>query len=126
MSATRMGSGRRCAGFTVIELLIVLVLVSILVTIGMMKLNDSKRNSYISTMKADLRNLATMAESKYASDNGYSGLVANSVSRGVHVEVSASASEWSATATHDMVPGMICAIGSATPGPDRRPMPDCQ
>jgi len=120
-------AGRRRRGFTLMELLVVTIIIGILATIAIAKFGESKRRAYISAMKADLRNLATTAESGYASDNSYASLVAPQGSAGVTMTVvSASAIEWSATATHAAAPNITCTIGSTgAPGP-QRPQPDCQ
>ncbi|MEO7522327.1 MAG: prepilin-type N-terminal cleavage/methylation domain-containing protein, partial [Gemmatimonas sp.] len=63
-------------GFTLLELLIVALIITILASIAIAKFGDSKRRGYLAAMKSDLRNLATMAESKFVSDNSYAGLTA--------------------------------------------------
>ncbi|MEX2109374.1 MAG: prepilin-type N-terminal cleavage/methylation domain-containing protein [Gemmatimonadaceae bacterium] len=45
-------------GFTIIELLVVLVVLGILAAIGLAKFTSLKEQAYVATMKADLRNLA--------------------------------------------------------------------
>ena len=88
-------------GFTLLELLIVTVIIAILASIAIAKFGESKRRAYISAMKADLRNLATSAESRYASDNSYVGLVVPQGSAGVTMTLtSVTATEWSASAVH--------------------------
>ncbi|HYW31313.1 MAG TPA: prepilin-type N-terminal cleavage/methylation domain-containing protein [Gemmatimonas sp.] len=114
------------AGFTIIELLMVVVIIAILASIGIKKFGESKRKSYISAMKSDLRNLATTAESRFVSDNSYAELTVPVTSTGVTMEITATVNEWSATATHAGVSGIVCSIASSRPGPGGRPMPDCQ
>lgn len=119
---------RRCRrGFTLMELLIVTIIIGILAMIAISKFGESKRRAYISAMKADLRNLATTAETRYATDNSYAGLVLPQGSAGVTlVLVSVSATEWRASATHAAAPNITCTIGfTGVPGP-QRPQPDCQ
>ena len=120
--AARRRLGR---GFTLLEVLMVALIVTILASIAIAKFGDSKRRGYIGAMKSDLRNLATTAESKYVSDNSYAGLVAPNGSAGVSIIVTSSLTEWSATATHPGVPGMTCKITSVSSGPNGPPMPDC-
>lgn len=114
-------------GFTLLELMIIVVIVGILAAIAIAKFSTSKKNAYVSAMKMDLRNLATTAETKFAGDNSYAGLLAPSGSAGVSITVTSTASTWNATATHDNVTGVTCMISSESPpGPDQRPMPDCR
>ena len=56
-------AGRRPAGgFTLVELLIVMVIIGLLATIAIPKFAGSKEKALLTTMKADLRNLATQQE----------------------------------------------------------------
>lgn len=63
-------------GFTLIELLIVLVIIGLLASIAIPKFANTKEKAYLTSMKADLRNLFTAEESyfadsiKYTSDLG--------------------------------------------------------
>lgn len=127
MHSNRNHIARRRGGFTLLELLVVTVIIAILAAIAIAKFGESKRRAYISAMKADLRNLATTAESRYATDNSYVGLVAPQGSAGVTMTVlSATATEWSANATHAAAPNITCTIGlTGVPGP-QQPQPDCQ
>src|SRR3954468_7466333 len=56
-------------GFTIVELLLVVIIVGILATIAIPRFADSKDKAYVAQMKSDLRNLATYEE-QYAGDNG--------------------------------------------------------
>ncbi len=56
-------------GFTIIELLLVVIIIGILAAIAIPKFVDSKDKAYVTQMKSDLRNLATYQE-QYAADNG--------------------------------------------------------
>jgi len=53
----------RTTGFTLIELLIVMVIIGLLATIAIPKFASSKEKAILTSMKADLRNLATQEES---------------------------------------------------------------
>ena len=55
-------------GFTIIELLIVVVIIGVLAAIAIPKFANTKDKTYVAAMKSDLRNLATY-EKQYAADN---------------------------------------------------------
>ena len=116
-------STRRRSGFTLLELLIVSLIIGILATIAISKFGQSKRRAYISAMRADLRNLATTAESRFATENSYAGLSSSGGSAGVQLVVESTASTFKGTATHDGVPGMTCTIeGGGAPGSRAEPV----
>ena len=71
---------QRQAGFTLIELLIVVVILGLLVAIAVPKFSYTKEKAYVSSMKSDLRNLAT-AQENYWGDNAtyYSGTIPGSL-----------------------------------------------
>ncbi|NOT09016.1 MAG: prepilin-type N-terminal cleavage/methylation domain-containing protein [Gemmatimonadales bacterium] len=113
---------QRTAGFTLIELLIVVVIIGLLAAIALPKFGYTKEKAYVSTMKGDLRNLAT-AQEAYWNDNAtyYNGsiptasLVYNpSLSVAISVQAATNAG-WSAKATHTHT-NVACAlfIGSAS------------
>jgi prepilin-type N-terminal cleavage/methylation domain-containing protein len=60
---------RQKKGFTIIELLLVVIIIGILAAIAVPRFVDSKDKAYVAQMKSDLRNLATYQE-QYAGDNG--------------------------------------------------------
>jgi type IV pilus assembly protein PilA len=113
-------------GFTIIELLMVVIVIGILAAMMIPKFADSKEKAYVAQMKSDLRNLATYEE-QYAADNGgqyFSGTATTAAPlNGFHtssnVTIIASAvagppASWSATASHqqtsrtcDMTNGLI-------------------
>ncbi len=49
-------------GFTIIELLIVVVIIGILAAIAVPKFANTKEKAYVASMKADLRNLVSSEE----------------------------------------------------------------
>jgi prepilin-type N-terminal cleavage/methylation domain-containing protein len=108
-------------GFTIIELLIVVVIIGILAAIAIPKFANTKENAYVAAMKTDLRNLAT-AQEGYLHDfltyatQGDMAPPRYQASTGVTVTVSGvSAAGWQATAKHSASPARMCAIfyGSA-------------
>ncbi len=58
-------------GFTLIELLIVMVIIGLLATIAIPKFAASKEKALLTSMKADLRNLAMQEESYSIDHNAY-------------------------------------------------------
>ena len=58
-------------GFTLIELLIVGVIIGILAAIAIPKYGTTKEKAYVSTMKSDLRNLATAEETYFSERRVY-------------------------------------------------------
>ena len=99
-------------GFTIIELLIVVVIIGILATIAIPKFANTKERAYISSMKADLRNLVTAEEAYLAEFFTYSSNLGTTFSSSAGVTVAmqnVSASGWAATATHTGT-ARACAI----------------
>jgi prepilin-type N-terminal cleavage/methylation domain-containing protein len=118
---------RRRVGFTIIELLMVVLVIAILASIAIAKFGDSKRRAYVTAMKSDLRGLATVAESQFTSDNSYADVVAPQGSDGVTLVFTGTVTGWSATAVHSGVPGMECSIAAGSSLPANTPSePVCQ
>ena len=109
MPRTRV-RGRR--GFTIIELLAVMVIISVLATIAITKFGDSKRRAFIAAMKSDLHNIGMIAETKFATENTYATMTAPQGSAGVTLEFSGTGTEWTATARHEALPNFVCEIRS--------------
>jgi prepilin-type N-terminal cleavage/methylation domain-containing protein len=110
-------------GFTLIELLIVVVIIGLLAAIAIPKFNNTKGKSYASSMKSDLRNLASQQEDYFYFNETYAASVLDvsfEGSPGVELTVSeASVGGWSAIATHPAAAPMTCAVffGTAAPLP---------
>ena len=62
---------RACAGFTVVELIIVVVIIGLLATIAIPRFTSSRDKALVAAMKSDLRNLATHQESQLADSGSY-------------------------------------------------------
>ena len=58
-------------GFTLIEILVVVVIVGLLAAIAIPKFGSSKEKAILASMKADLRNLATQEESYSVQNETY-------------------------------------------------------
>lgn len=118
---------RRRVGFTILELLMVMVVLGLLTTIAIIKFGDSRRRAYLTAMKSDLRNIGMTAESRFTSDNSYVGLEPPPGSAGVTLTFAGTETGWSATATHSGVPGVTCSLAAgsaAAPAAPREPV--CQ
>ena len=110
---------RNAKGFTLIELIIVVVIIGILASIAIPKFGNTKEKAYVAGMKADLRNLVTAEEAYFAENVTYAAATTSlnyNVSTGNTVTLlGATGSGWSATARN---PGTThtCGIfiGTAT------------
>jgi len=115
-------SARRRSGFSLIELFVVLVVISILVGLALPRMHGFKHQFYLTTMISDLRNLAATEEGYWSSVDSYTSDVDALrfyLSPGVLVTfVQAVSTGWSASATHDGDTSH-CAIyyGNAPPLP---------
>ncbi len=114
---------RNSKGFTLIELLIVVVIIGILAAIAIPKFASTKQKAYVAAMKSDLKNFVTANESYFADYNTY-GTAGNVAAAGLFsattdvalVSTDATATGFSATATHPGATGKTCGVftGNAT------------
>lgn len=120
LAEMHMGSHPR--GFTLIELLIVVVIIGILAAVAIPKFTNTKEKAYITSMKADLRNLVTAEEGYLADFLTYTSDLGTRYqsSSGVTINISnVVANGWSASATH-VGTSQTCTIfygSGATPIP---------
>lgn len=109
-------------GFTLIEVLVVLVVLGILSGIAIAKFINTKEAAYIASMKADLRNLAIYEQnyliesqgSYFAGNGAAQGFVAT---RGVTISATIDPGpppSWQAIATHDKT-AKTCSITTSGP-----------
>jgi prepilin-type N-terminal cleavage/methylation domain-containing protein len=99
-------------GFSLIELLIVLVVMAILVAITIPRFARSKEKANVAALKSDLRNLATVEENYAADSNGvyFSG---NGSAQGV---VPSQGVVLNATATNGTTPAYSATASHAQSG----------
>lgn len=109
------------AGFTLIELMIVIVIIGILATMAILNYTSTKQKSYEAQMKSDLRNLATAEEAYFYDSSSYTSslpLMNNFTpsAGGTIVVNEATNVGWSATASSTGT-GRKCYLfmGTATP-----------
>lgn len=107
----RRERGKRL-GFTILELLAVMVILAALATLAGIKFGNAKRRAYLTAMRSDLRNLALIAEARYATTSSYEGVEVPRPSSGVRLTFSSTAVRWEASATHDELPGISCTASS--------------
>jgi prepilin-type N-terminal cleavage/methylation domain-containing protein len=108
-------------GFTLIELLIVVVVIGILATVAIPRFWEMRQRAFVSTLKADLRMLASSQELYHGAHMTYTtDQVALEYTGSEDVVITITAGTvggWSATATHPGVPDFQCGIffGDADP-----------
>jgi prepilin-type N-terminal cleavage/methylation domain-containing protein len=111
----------RSRGFTLLELLIVIVIIGILAAVLIPRFANSREKAFVSAMKSDLRNLATAEESYYYDYATYAPSLAVlgtfNPSAGVAVALTqATQGGWSATASSaNSLRQCFLFVGSANP-----------
>lgn len=101
---------RRSRGFTMIELLIVIIIVGILAAIAIPRFTATRRRAFVASMKADLRTIVSAAESYYSQDGTYANYPAPPGSNGATITFSGTTESWTATAQHPSAPGLLCMV----------------
>jgi type IV pilus assembly protein PilA len=114
-------------GFTLLELLIVVVIIGILAAIAIPKFAQTKEKAYITAMKSDLKNLVSANEAVFSETNSYANIpAAPQGSSGVTLSQTGTGTGWSASASHGST-SKTCtiAVGDAANGaPEGEPI--CQ
>lgn len=104
----------RRRGFTLIELVVVVVVLGLLAAFALPRLRSTRGRAYTSTLQSDLRNLAVAEEAYYYQHGVYTPDLSRlfvTVSSGVTVSVSAADSMgWGATAVHPAADRSLCAL----------------
>lgn len=71
-------------GFTLVELLIVVVIIGILAAIAVPKIGEAKEKAYVAAMKSDLRNLVVAMELFFDDNSAYpAGIVSDTLAFGI-------------------------------------------
>ncbi len=118
MTSTRH---RQRGGFTLVELMIAMIVISILALIAIPRFRSAKEKAFQATIKSDLKNLANQQELFYRDATRYSADLSEleaEVSEGVTVTINSANNEgWAATAEHVGLPDEHCGIyqGKADP-----------
>lgn len=107
-------------GFTLVELLIVILIIGVLAVIALPNFVRTRERAYVAALKSDLRNLATAEEDYFSTANTYSTDITQlNFSRTTNVVIDipeATGAGWRATATHASAPHLVCELyyGSAS------------
>jgi prepilin-type N-terminal cleavage/methylation domain-containing protein len=94
---------RTPAGFTLVEVVLVVVIIGLLATIAIPKLFSTRDRAFVAAMKSDLRNLVTAEESYFGDNVTYTNALGTTFSTSPGVTVTFSTvlvSGWAATAAH--------------------------
>lgn len=116
-----MPSNRMRRGFTLVELLIVVVIIGIIAAIAIPKFQNTKGKAFAASLKSDLKNLSSSQEDYFYYNEQYTtalGSLNFEPSPGVVLTITeASGTGWSATTTHPAAAPLICAVyyGAAAP-----------
>jgi prepilin-type N-terminal cleavage/methylation domain-containing protein len=104
---------RKRNGFTLVEILIVVVIVGILAGIAMIRWHDKKVDAFVASMKSDLYNLAVAQEAYYGENQTYASDLSQlgfRASTNVVVTVNGTQLGWAGTASHPAADGRTCAL----------------
>jgi len=111
-------------GFTLVELLVVMVIVGILAAISVVSFGSTKMKANFAAMRSDLHQLSTNEEGFFYEHRAYSADLDSLkmvLSKGVQIVIhEATPTGWSATATHPESYPHLCSIfygGAAVVGP---------
>jgi prepilin-type N-terminal cleavage/methylation domain-containing protein len=108
---------RHRRGFTLVELLIVMLIIGVLASIAILKFGGVKEKAYLATMRSDLRNLVTAQEAYHGTYGSYANDAVGigfAPSAGVVLTIgTADTMGWNAVATHNAT-SRTCGIFMGT------------
>ncbi|MGH7700044.1 MAG: type IV pilin protein [Gemmatimonadales bacterium] len=105
-------------GFTLIELLIVVVIIGVLASIAIPKFANTKEKAYLTSMKADLRNLFTAEESYFADSIKYTtdlGTAYQTTTGVVGPTIATTGDGWTAWVSHTATIRTCAIYAGSTP-----------
>jgi prepilin-type N-terminal cleavage/methylation domain-containing protein len=105
----------RSTGFTLIEMLIVVVVIGILAAIAIPKYSRMRERAFIAAVTSDLKNLASQQEIYHSDNQVYAGTVTDvtnfTLSEGVTIAINeADGTGWAATGVHAGLTGRQCGF----------------
>lgn len=113
------------SGFTLLELVIVVVIIALLAAFAIPRLQSSRGRAFTASLHSDLRNLASAEEAHYYQHGYYTQDLSRldvATSSGVTMSVSvADSMGWAATAVHPSADRSTCAVFFGSPA--SRPAP---
>ena len=112
---------RKRDGFTLVEVLIVMVIIGILGGMAMIRWHDKKVDAFVASMKSDLRNVAAAQEAYFSDNQTYASDInqlAFGASTDVTVTVSGTPVGWAGSASHPAADGRTCALFYGTIPPE--------
>ena len=117
---SRSSLRHRRSGFTLIELLVVVVIIGILAAIAIPKFSNTRAKANVTSIKSDLRNLATAQEAYVYENAVYTDNLDNlnfNLSPNVTMSVSITAGGWAGEATHPDALPLVCQLYVGDAGP---------
>jgi len=111
---TRVVTHARRAGFTLLELLVVVVIIGILALLGLNRYGNVRERGYLATLQSELRKLTLHQELYHHANGEYTQieeLLDFTRTPGVEIEFTyADVRGWAAVATHDGLPDVQCGV----------------